>query len=150
MTLTRRAALASLTALALSTALPAHADRFFLGEDGFVIRGYDPVAYFTDGAPIKGDPQFTADWDGGTFLFASAANRDMFRADPARYVPQYGGYCAYAASKGALAKTEPDAWTIHDGKLYLNFDTQVRAIWAEDIPGNIERADANWPQLREN
>ncbi|NNF24928.1 MAG: YHS domain protein, partial [Rhodobacteraceae bacterium] len=72
-------------------------------------------------------------------------SKALFDADPAAFAPQYGGYCAYAVSKGATATTDPDAWTVHDGRLYLNFSTTVRSIWQEDIPGNIARADANWP-----
>jgi YHS domain-containing protein len=112
---------------------------------GVAVGGYDPVAYFTEGKPVKGSEEFTLEHDGATWRFASAEDRDTFAADPAKYAPQYGGYCAYAVAKGSTAKAEPDAWTIHDGKLYLNFDRSVRAIWAKDIPGNIKKADTNWP-----
>jgi len=113
--------------------------------EGVAVGGYDPVAYFTQGKPVKGSEDVTLQYEGATWRFAIAGNRAAFKADPAKYAPQYGGYCAYAVSQGATAKAEPDAWTIHDGKLYLNFDKSVRAIWEQDIPGNIAKADANWP-----
>ncbi|MEQ8895688.1 MAG: YHS domain-containing (seleno)protein [Roseovarius sp.] len=116
-----------------------------LSRDGAAIGGYDPVAYFTQGAPVKGKPAHTVAWRGAEWRFATAANREAFEANPEAYAPQYGGYCAYAASKGAVAPTSPDAWTVHDGKLYLNYSRNVRDIWSEDIPGNIAKADANWP-----
>jgi len=118
----------------------------FATEDG-AIRGYDPVAYFTVGEPIQGSEQFTASWQGATFKFASAANLELFKADPAAYAPQYGGYCAYAVAKGATAGTVPDAWTIVEGKLYLNYSLAVQQRWRKDIPGHIKAADRNWPAV---
>jgi YHS domain-containing protein len=117
--------------------------------EGVAVGGYDPVAYFTQGKPVKGSEDFTLQHEGATWRFASAENRATFEADPAKYAPQYGGYCAYAVAKGSTAKAEPDAWTIHAGKLYLNFDRSVRAIWEKDIPGYIKKADANWPGVLE-
>ncbi len=116
---------------------------------GVAVGGYDPVAYFTEGKPVKGSEEFTLQHDGAAWRFANAEHRDAFAADPAKYAPQYGGYCAYAVAKGSTAKAEPDAWTIHDGKLYLNFDRSVRAIWEKDIPGYVNKADANWPGVLE-
>lgn len=113
--------------------------------DGIAINGFDPVAYFTAGEPVKGDPAIAADWQGAQLLFSSPENKARYEADPDRFAPRYGGYCAYAVSKGATAPTDPEAWTIHEDRLYLNFSTDVRAIWQQDIPGNIARADANWP-----
>lgn len=118
----------------------------FTTGDG-AIRGYDPVAYFTLGEPTRGSDQFTASWQGATYKFASAANLELFKAEPAAYVPQYGGYCAYAASKGATAGTVPDAWTIVEGKLYLNYSLGVRQRWRKDIPGHVRAADRNWPAV---
>ena len=109
------------------------------------IRGYDPVAYFTVGAPTRGSDEFTADWQGATYYFASADNRDKFKADPEAYAPQYGGYCAYAVSYGSTASTVPEAWKIVDGKLYLNYSKSVQKRWEQDVPGFISKADANWP-----
>jgi hypothetical protein len=86
-------------------------------------------------------------WQGTTWIFASAENRDRFQADPERYAPQYGGYCAYAVSKGHTASIDPKAWTIVDGKLYLNYSKGVKKKWEQDVPGNIVKADKNWPDL---
>jgi YHS domain-containing protein len=118
----------------------------FATDDG-AIRGYDPVAYFTLGEPTKGNDKFTANWQGATFKFASAANLELFKADPVAYVPQYGGYCAYAVAKGATAGTVAEAWTIVDGKLYLNYSMSVRQRWRKDVPGHIAAADRNWPAV---
>ena len=116
-------------------------------DGGLAIRGYDPVAYFIQQKPVKGSPQFSYAWMGATWLFSSAVNRDQFAADPARYAPQYGGYCSYAVSKGRTASIDPEAWRIVDGKLYLNYSKGVQKTWAEDVPGNIRKADQNWPGL---
>ena len=109
------------------------------------IRGYDPVAYFTQGRPVKGSPVFTHRWNGATWRFASAENRDRFAAAPQTYAPQYGGYCAYGVAGGYAVKIEPDAWSVVDGKLYLNYDRRVQADWQKDVPGYVRKADANWP-----
>ena len=118
----------------------------FATENG-AIRGYDPVAYFIIGKPARGSEQFTATWQGATFKFASAANLERFKAEPAAYAPQYGGYCAYAVAKGATAGTVPEAWTIVNGKLYLNYSLSVRQRWRKDVPGHIRLADQNWPAV---
>ena len=109
------------------------------------IRGYDPVAYFTLGEPTRGSDEFTAEWQGATYHFASAENQARFKADPEAYAPQYGGYCAYAVSYGSTASTVPEAWKIVDGKLYLNYSKSVQKRWEKDVPGFISKADANWP-----
>ena len=114
---------------------------------GLAIRGYDAVAYYQQSAPVKGSPQFSYQWQGATWLFASAENRDRFQADPGRYAPQYGGYCAYAVSKGHTASIDPEAWKIVDGKLYLNYSKGVQKKWEQDVPGNIVKADKYWPDL---
>lgn len=109
------------------------------------IRGYDPVAYFTERRPVKGSAQSTHRWNGATWRFASAENRDRFAAAPEKYAPQYGGYCAYGVAGGYAVKIEPDAWSVVDGKLYLNYDRSVQKSWQSDVPGYIRKADANWP-----
>ena len=96
---------------------------------------------------VKGDPQFSAEYEGATWIFSSQENLDLFNAEPAKYAPAYNGYCAYAAAKGSLAKTNPDAWRVIDGKLYLNFSKSVQRRWGKDIPGNIEAANGNWADL---
>lgn len=116
--------------------------------DGVALGGTDPVAYFTEDKPVEGSSEFAAEHADATWHFASAANRELFLANPEKYAPQYGGYCAYAAAQGAKAKTVPEAWTIHDGKLYLNYSLGVRDRWEEDIPGYVAAADKYWPNLK--
>ena len=113
------------------------------------LQGYDPVAYFTDGKPVKGSKEFTTEYKGATFQFASAANRDAFIADPAAYAPQYGGYCAWAMADGKYAKGDADYWKIVDGKLYLNYNAGIQKKWNADIPGFIGKADTHWSELQE-
>lgn len=114
------------------------------------LDGHDPVAYFTEGAARRGDDAYMMDWNGQRWQFMSAANRDVFAADPARYAPQYGGNCAWAVAEGYLAPVDPNAWAIVNGKLYLNANRRIQHRWERDIPGFIARADANWPALRNN
>jgi YHS domain-containing protein len=111
------------------------------------VSGYDPVAYFTTGAPMQGSKSFTAQHNGAEYRFASAANRDAFKANPARYAPQYGGYCAWAVSQGYTAPADPKVWKIVNGKLYLNYNAEVGQKWAKDVPGYIAKGDANWPKV---
>jgi YHS domain-containing protein len=109
------------------------------------IRGFDPVAYFTDARPVKGSEEIVHSWKGATWRFSSAENRDRFAAAPEKYAPQYGGYCAYAVAHNATASIDPQAWSVVDGRLYLNYSVKVRATWEKDSPGYIRKADANWP-----
>jgi len=139
-------------ALALAALLSASAaaalspvNQSLLG--GVAIDGFDPVAYFTDGRPVEGSKAYTFEWQGATWRFASAAHRDLFAAAPEKYAPQYGGYCAWAVSNGYTADTDPEAWSIVDGRLYLNYSLEVRAKWEPDARGNIAKADRNWPKL---
>jgi YHS domain-containing protein len=141
------AAAAVLVAL-LAGAASAHAlDPVDTNWRGLAISGYDPVAYFTDGKPVEGSSDFTTTWQGATWRFASAAHRDRFVADPDGFAPQYGGYCAWAVANGKTAGIDPEAWKIVAGKLYLNYSKDVQARWEKDVPGNIAKADANWPKL---
>lgn len=117
-------------------------------EDGVAIRGYDPVAYFTEGRPLRGDPAHAANWGGVSWHFASAESRAAFIANPEAFAPQYGGFCAWAVAEGYTAPIDPQAWAVVEGRLYLNFSRHIQARWARDVPGNITRADANWPGLR--
>lgn len=111
---------------------------------GVAIQGYDPVAYFTEAKPVPGDPKITATHDGAIYRFASAEHKTMFESDPGKYVPQYGGFCAYGAAQGYNAPVEPEQFTIADGKLYLNYNADVRKRWNEDRGGYISKADAYW------
>jgi hypothetical protein len=113
---------------------------------GIAIKGYDPVAYYKDGKPVKGSGDYEFKWKDAKWRFASAEHRDLFEADPERYAPRYGGYCAWAVSQGYTASVDPqNAWSIVEGKLYLNYDVEVKEKWEKDIQGNIAKADANWP-----
>lgn len=116
--------------------------------DRGAIDGYDPVAYFLEGRPVEGDAAHTLEWRGSRWRFASAENLEAFRLEPERYAPRYGGYCAYGMASGYTARTDPQAWTIVDGRLYLNFDPDVKAQWERDRQAMIEQADANWPDSR--
>ena len=143
--LTRRS-LIGLLAISPLVARPAFAATPEVFSDGgFAIRGTDPVAYFTTGGPVRGTDAHLLMWRGATWAFSNAENMAAFEMNPDAYAPQYGGYCAYAVSQGYTASTDPEAWTIHDGKLYLNYSKSVRSRWERDIPGHVAAADANWP-----
>jgi len=145
-----RSVVASCVPLALLIATAAAAlspvNKSLLG--GVALDGFDPVAYFTDGRPVEGSRDFAYEWQGATWRFASAAHRDLFAAAPEKYAPQYGGYCAWAVAHGYTADTDPEAWSVVDGKLYLNYNLEVRGKWERDVPGYIAKADQNWPGLR--
>ena len=113
------------------------------------LQGYDPVAYFEQGEAVKGSDDFTTEYIGATFKFASAADRDAFIADPAAYAPQYGGYCAWAMADGKYAKGDARYWRIVDGKLYLNYNAGIQKKWEKDVPGFISKADTHWTELRQ-
>jgi len=119
----------------------------YFEKDGVALRGYDPVAYFREGRPVKGLAAYTAKYKGSTFQFVSPVNRDAFVADPTTYAPQYGGFCAYGADGGYKAATDPAAFSVVDGKLYLNYDRAVQKEWNKDVPGHIVKADKNWPTV---
>ena len=139
---------ALLAAAAISMVQPAKADKapIYTGTfSSLAVGGYDPVAYFTQGRPVKGSSAHQLRHKGAKWRFASQANLEKFRADPGKYAPRYGGYCAWAVSQGYTAKGDPQYWKIVDGKLYLNYDASVQARWEKDIPGFIRKADANWP-----
>ena len=116
-------------------------------KDGIAIGGADPVAYFTEESFVPGSAEHTYEWQGATWQFASAENRELFANSPEDYAPQYGGYCAWAVGQKALAAIDPNAWSIVEGKLYLNANERIQDRWNKDIPGNIALADQNWPEL---
>ena len=130
---------------AVTPATAAKAEIFAPG--GKAIRGTDPVAYFSQGKPVAGKPDFTYEWKGATWYFSSAANRDRFKENPERWAPQYGGYCAYGVAQGYAVKIEVDQWSVVDGKLYLNYSRSVQRTWKQDIPGYIREANKNWPKV---
>ncbi|MFN8353164.1 MAG: YHS domain-containing (seleno)protein [Spirosomataceae bacterium] len=118
--------------------------------DSVAVRGYDVVAYFTDSSAVKGTAQYKHWWMESWWYFASQEHLTSFKTNPEKYAPQYGGYCAYGTADGHKAPTQPDAWTITDGKLYLNYNKKVMELWRKDQPGFIEKADKNWPLLKHN
>lgn len=146
----RRLHIALLFALGLMAQgafLPASADDpVYTGTfSSLAVSGYDPVAYFDQGKPVEGSGEHEYEWNGATWRFANEDNLAAFRENPQKYAPQYGGYCAWAVSQGYTASSDPEVWRIVDEKLYLNYSKSVQQTWAQDIPGNITKADANWP-----
>ena len=117
-------------------------------EKGVAIQGYDPVAYFTVGAPTKGNASFTAKYEGASYFFASAENLKKFKANPAAFAPQYGGFCAMGVALEKKLDGDPAVWKIVDGKLYLNVNADVSVAWQRDIPGNLEKANDYWPEIK--
>ncbi|MCC0175517.1 YHS domain-containing protein [Waterburya agarophytonicola K14] len=111
------------------------------------MRGTDPVAYFTEGKAVEGSSEYELEWNGNLWRFSSEENISLFEEDPEAYAPQYGGYCAKALSEGNVVSTDPEAWKIVDGKLYLNYSPEVQKQWVEDIEGNITLADEMWPNV---
>lgn len=117
------------------------------GKERAAIRGYDPVAYFTENKAVKGSSDFTYEHLGATWMFSNEQHRTAFISDPEKYSPQYGGYCAYAVSSGRTASIKPEFFTIHDGKLYLNYSRYVFKKWSKDKEAYIESANEQWPKL---
>ena len=113
------------------------------------VGGYDTVAYFTQGKPVKGADAFKTDWRGATWKFSTAGNLAKFKANPAAYAPQFGGYCAWAVANDYTAKGDPQHWKIVGGKLYLNYNAEIQGRWNKDIPGFIAKGAANWPKVLE-
>jgi hypothetical protein len=118
-------------------------------RSGVGLKGYDPVGYFAAGAPVEGDPAITAVHNSVMYAFASEANRDAFIVEPERYLPEYGGFCALAMTFGKKVDIDPNAWRIVDGKLYVQANHRTAELWHQDIPGNIAKADAQWPMVRD-
>ena len=119
----------------------------FYAESGAAMSGYDVVSYFTSGGPELGQPEIAVMWKGAAWHFASHANREAFEANPRAYAPQFGGYCAYAIAQGHIVSTDPTAWRVVDGKLYLTHSKQIEQMWLRDVPGFIARAEGNWPAV---
>jgi YHS domain-containing protein len=113
------------------------------------VGGYDPVAYFTDGKPVRGSGYHVAVQDGVTYAFANAEHKKLFIANPNRYLPAYGGYCAYGVAVGKKFVADPEVWKIVDGRLYLNLDKGIQDKWQKDVPGYIKKADKNWGEIKD-
>ena len=127
--------------------LDASTDAVYKNSGGLALEGFDAVAYFKESLPREGNAEYTADYNGAKWQFVSAENRDEFKKEPAKYAPQYGGYCAWAVGHNYTAKGDPQAWKIVDNKLYLNYNKDVQTKWQEDIPKFIGDGDQNWKVL---
>jgi YHS domain-containing protein len=139
-----------ITAITLSFGSVASAavDAIYTGFfNNDALSGYDTVAYFTMGEPVRGSDDYIYEYMGATWKFVSQEHLDLFIANPEKYAPQYGGYCAYAVANGDTASAEPDLWTIHEGKLYLNYSSRINRRWRDNMLAFIEQADAQWPQF---
>jgi len=129
--------------------LKAQSPEIFI-KNGYAIGGFDAVAYFTENKPVKGDTTISITWKKAKWLFSSKKNADLFQSNPEKYAPQYGGYCAYGCSRGYKATTEPDAFTVSDGKLYLNYNLKTKEVWLKDMKAYIQKADKNWESIQNN
>ncbi len=133
-------------ALLLSVAGMAQTTQYN-SENGTAIKGYDPVAYFMQSKATQGNDKFTTEWSGAKWKFSSQANLDSFKMAPEKYAPQYGGHCAYGCSENHKAPTDPNAWTIVNNKLYLNYNLKVKDMWMKEAEKRIASANANWAAL---
>ena len=137
--------------LAFFSILNAQAQKSeIFAPDGKALNGYDPVAFFKASKPVKGVNTFSYQYKGATWLFSSKENLDAFEASPEKYVPQYGGYCAYGTADGHKAPTKVDTWTLVNGKLYFNYDQGVKESWVKDQKHLIQVADKKWPEIKDN
>lgn len=141
--------LVSLSLLSFITLASSAEPLVNVDKDGVGIKGYDPVAYFLEARAVKGSADYQSTVNGVTYNFASAGNKAAFDADPAKYEPQFGGFCAWAVSNGYTAKIDPDAFQIVDGRLLLQYNKRIRDKFSADTAGNLAKADANWPGLVE-
>lgn len=128
---------------------PASASAVNVNGEGVAANGYDVVAYFTEGKPTPGSAAYTVEFDGAIYRFASAEHRDAFAADPAKYAPQFGGFCAVGASFGKKVDNDPTQWSVLDGKLYLNSGAQAQTLWLQDQAGTAAKAAATWPGIKD-
>jgi YHS domain-containing protein len=136
-----------LTVFSVPFAAAAEKKLINVDKDLVAVKGYDVVAYFTDSKPVKGVPQIQTIYKGARYYFANKEHKALFDAAPEKYIPQFGGFCAYGVSKGHAVKIEPDAWTIVDGRLLLQYDQDVRTKFSADVQGNLKKADENWPGI---
>jgi YHS domain-containing protein len=120
----------------------------YLNDTGIALSGNDPVAYFTVKAPVKGQAKLNAKYLDAVYLFSSEENRAAFVAEPSKYAPQYGGYCAYAAALGKKAPGDPTQWSVVENKLYINYDARIQKQWLADVPGFIKKADSKWSDIK--
>ncbi|NQD38003.1 YHS domain-containing protein [Permianibacter sp. IMCC34836] len=118
-------------------------------QGNVILKGYDAVAYFTQNAAVKGDKKFAVSHDGATYYFASAANMKLFAANPGKYAPQYGGFCAMGVALGKKLDVDPSQFIVHNNKLYLNVNADVFKVFTKDVDGNVAKAETNWPSLKD-
>jgi YHS domain-containing protein len=138
-----------MAAVAFFGIVQAHAQKSeIFVSGGKAIKGYDPVAFFKQSKPVKGVDSLSYSWKDATWLFASREDLEAFKANPEKYAPQYGGYCAYGASEGHKAPTQTDTWTVANGKLYFNYNLKVKEMWTKDQPKLIQVADQKWPEVK--
>lgn len=147
--LRRRQWLAMAALLAVLPTVAFAAGPVNVDAQGVALKGYDPVAYIEVGRPVKGKPEYSARFNGAVYWFSSLTHQQAFKADPQRYEPQFGGYCAYGVAQGAKPDIDPNAFAIADGKLYLNLSPAVQKRWQADIPGYITQATKNWITLKD-
>jgi len=140
--------LVAIASVACSSISGAAFDQVNKTGDGLALRGYDPVAYFTSGQAVQGDPRYSLVWNGAKWLFSSAEDLEKFKAGPENYAPQFGGYCSFAVSKGYTANGDPNAWKIVNGKLYLNYSQEVKQMWEQDQDERIKQGEKNWPEFK--
>ncbi len=120
-----------------------------ISAQGVALKGYDPVSYFSSGGPVQGQSNFSGKHEGATYWFASAANRDAFKANPSKFAPAYGGFCAMGVALDKKLDVNPELWRIVDGRLYLNVHKEAQTRWLEDVKGNLAQADKNWPRIKD-
>jgi YHS domain-containing protein len=142
----RRISIALLTLAAVASNLPA-GQVVNVDQNGVALQGYDPVAYFTDGQPVKGAKELAARYNDATYYFVSAEHKAQFEREPQKYAPSFGGFCAFAVSRGTTAPTSVDAFQIIHGQLVLQKNKDTLKRWQEDPNGNFEKAEANWREI---
>ena len=118
------------------------------GPDDVAILGYDTVAYFTEGRPVKGNSEFAFSWQDAKWHFSSAKHRDLFAANPEQYAPQFGGHCAMALTRGVVKVIDPEAWIVSEGKLYLSFSKKGLGMFRQDVAGHIKESENNWAKFQ--
>lgn len=138
-----------LTVLVFSTA-SVMAGSVNVDSSGLAIKGFDPVAYFSDNKALKGNQKFRHKFGGAVYQFASQKNLDLFSKNPGKYTPQYGGYCAYGVAQGYKVKIEPEQFSVVKGKLYLNYNAGVQRSWKKDVSGYVSKANSNWTKISNN
>ena len=147
--LPRLFALGFVCVLLMTEAVAAGGFAIDLDDKGVALKGHDPVAYFADGGPTKGNSRYSASAGGAVYYFASAEHRDRFIVDPAKYTAAYGGFCALGVTRSKKVTGDPVVWKVVDGKLYINSSPESLVIWSEDITGNIKTADQAWPAIKD-